>query len=327
MLLSFGTSAPEFKNIKGWINSEPLTVRQLRGKVVLLDFWTYSCVSCVRTLPHLKELWEKYSEDKLVIIGIHTPEFEFERIPENVKAAVEKFGIKYPVALDSDNTTWHLYGNQYWPRQALLDSRGSKRFDHAGEGGYAEIEENIVELLKETGVQIKTRIDKMDRDEKLSSYKYFTSISPETYTGSGRSRGFGNSQVCVPGSCIRFIDRGTHEPNKVYLNGDWTQEQERIHHPTEEEAHVVMKYSAKQVNAVLAPFSEGKYKVFVYIDGKPLTREQAGRDIKFTRDARSFVQVDSPQMFELIDTQSTQTHEVKIVSDSPEFTLYTFTFG
>lgn len=326
-MFTFGTTAPEFKNIKGWINSKPLTLRELRGRVVLLDFWTYSCVNCVRSIPHLKELNEKYSDVGLIVIGVHTPEFGFEKDAKNVEAAVEKFGIKYPVALDSDNTTWHLYGNRYWPKQELIDARGILRYDHAGEGGYAEIEENIIQMLKETGMEVITKVSKLGRDEKYKAFNYFAKISPETYTGSARSHAFGNSQVCVPGSCIHFIDRGDHDANKVYLDGDWTQEQERIRHPTEDEAYVLMKYSAKQVNVVLSPYSGGKYKVFVYMDGKPLQREQAGRDIKFMRDGKSFVQVEMPEMFEIVDTQSSQTHEIKLVSDSPEFTLYTFTFG
>jgi len=141
--------APELVEIKGWINSHPLRMSELRGKVVFLDFWTYSCGNCVRTIPHMNALHRKYPAEELVIIGVHTPEFEFEKDIQGVRAAVAKLGIEYPVALDSENTTWKLYGNRYWPRQTLVDYSGEVRFEHIGEGGYEEIERQVAGLLAE----------------------------------------------------------------------------------------------------------------------------------------------------------------------------------
>ena len=143
--------APELADIKGWLNSEPLVLSGLRGRVVFLDFWTYGCVNCVRTIPHVKELRLKFPSDELVIIGVHTPEFEFEKNGENVRRAVKRLGIEYPIALDSDNTTWKLYGNSYWPRQTLVDRSGEIRYEHIGEGDYSEIEDQVALLLAETG--------------------------------------------------------------------------------------------------------------------------------------------------------------------------------
>jgi len=150
--------APEFEDIKGWINSKKLSVAGLKGKVVLLDFWTYSCVNCIRTLPHMKKIWEKYKEKDFVLIGMHTPEFDFERKRAHVEKAVKKQGIEYPVALDSDNVTWKLYGNVYWPRQTLIKG-GKIVYEHVGEGGYAEIEQNIIDALELKGKteKVKTR--------------------------------------------------------------------------------------------------------------------------------------------------------------------------
>jgi thiol-disulfide isomerase/thioredoxin len=141
--------APELANIDGWINSEPLSLVRLRGKVVFLDFWTYGCVNCQRTLPAMKELHSKYSGDGLVVLGIHTPEFPYERNRKRVERAVELMGLTYPIALDNENLTWKLYGNQYWPRQTLIDVNGFVRFEHIGEGDYDKIETNVVKLLKE----------------------------------------------------------------------------------------------------------------------------------------------------------------------------------
>jgi len=142
-------AAPELEDIGGWINSGPLTLKGLRGRVVFLDFWTYGCYNCQNTLPEMKELHAKYSKEGLVIIGVHTPEFPYERKRENVERAVASAGLAYPIALDSKNTTWKLYGNHYWPRQTIIDNNGEVGYEHVGEGGYEEMEAKVVELLEE----------------------------------------------------------------------------------------------------------------------------------------------------------------------------------
>ena len=152
-----GSKAPEFSHVQGWLNSQPLTMKGLVGKVVLLDFWTFDCANCIRALPHIRQLQAKYAGDRFVLIGVHTPEFEFERDPENVTSAVKRFRIEYPVAIDSENVTWRLYGNQYWPRQTLVDARGRVGWEHAGEGDYYKMEEEIRALLKETETTVSDR--------------------------------------------------------------------------------------------------------------------------------------------------------------------------
>jgi thiol-disulfide isomerase/thioredoxin len=147
--------APAFAQIAGYINTPnnaPLTLASLKGKVVLVDFWTYSCINCIRTLPHLSDWYQRYSDKGFVIVGVHSPEFQFEKNYDNVKAAVQKFGIKYPVILDSDHGTWNAYGNQYWPRDYLVDSQGYIRHDHIGEGDYNVTESAIQSLLAERAV-------------------------------------------------------------------------------------------------------------------------------------------------------------------------------
>jgi thiol-disulfide isomerase/thioredoxin len=140
--------APEFRNISGWINSEPLTLDGLKGRVVFLDFWTYGCYNCQNTLPEMKQLHAKYGKEGLVIIGVHTPEFLYERKRENVERAVASAGLTYPIALDSSNTTWKLYGNHCWPRQTIIDENSEVAYEHVGEGNYGEIEAKVSELLK-----------------------------------------------------------------------------------------------------------------------------------------------------------------------------------
>ena len=140
-------AAPDFTGINNWFNSKPLSMADLRGKVVLVDFWTYGCVNCVNTLPHVTELYAKYRDKGLVVVGVHTPEFPFERSASNVQAALKRHGITYPVAQDNDSKTWNAYRNQYWPAQYIIDQSGKIVFQHAGEGRYDEIDRTVAKLL------------------------------------------------------------------------------------------------------------------------------------------------------------------------------------
>jgi len=139
--------APNFVGIGKWFNSAPLSMSDLRGKVVLVDFWTYGCYNCVNTLPHVTRLYETYKDKGLVVVGVHTPEFPFERSASNVQAALKRHGITYPVGQDNDSATWNAWRNQYWPAQYIVDQRGFVVFSHAGEGQYAEIEGTVRQLL------------------------------------------------------------------------------------------------------------------------------------------------------------------------------------
>lgn len=147
MIAAVQNAAPDFAGISNWFNSAPLTMAKLRGKVVLVDFWTYGCVNCVNTLPHVTELYAKYKDRGLVVIGVHTPEFAFEKSASNVQAALRRHGISYPVAQDNESRTWNAYGNQYWPAQYIIDQSGKIVFQHAGEGQYEQIDRTIARLL------------------------------------------------------------------------------------------------------------------------------------------------------------------------------------
>ena len=146
-LADAGGAAPNFVGIKTWLNSTPLNIADLRGKVVLVDFWTYGCYNCVNTLPHVTRLYDTYKDKGLIVVGIHTPEFGFEKSTDAVQAAIKRHGIRYPVAQDNEYATWKAYHNQYWPAQYIIDRSGKIVFEHAGEGQYQEIERKIQELL------------------------------------------------------------------------------------------------------------------------------------------------------------------------------------
>lgn len=147
--LANGSAAPEFTGISQWLNSPPLSMQALRGKVVLVDFWTYSCVNCINTLPHVKQWYEKYKDQGLVVVGVHTPEYAFEKSTANVEAALSRLGVRYPVAQDNGYGTWSAFRNEYWPALYLIDADGRIAYQHFGEGSYAETEAVIQKLLAE----------------------------------------------------------------------------------------------------------------------------------------------------------------------------------
>jgi len=311
----FEKKTPELEDLEAWINSKPLMLESLKGKVVLLDFWTYSCINCLRTLPHLRKMNERYSDKGLIIIGIHTPEFDFEHELDNVQKAVKKHNIKYAVALDNNHTTWNLYGNRFWPRSTLIDAKGIIRMEHAGEGGYDEIEDKIIELLTEIGFSLKGKV------VETHQMNYNIMTTPETYCGSLRNEGLGN-----PTGSGNFEDPKEHLSNVIYLQGSWQQHTESLHHFDDKEGYILLKYSAKSVNVVLKPYYEGKFMAEVLLDNKPLTKDNAGKDIVF-KNRKSFVVVDHPDMFNVVNSEKFGMHELKIMTDSKEFSVYAYTFG
>jgi len=319
-----GKSAPEFSGIRGWLNTPPLTIAGLKGKVVFLDFWTYSCVNCVRSLPHMKMLHKEYAGEPFVLVGVHTPEFEFEKLPENVASAVKRFGIGYPVAIDSENTTWKLYGNQYWPRQTLIDSKGTIRWEHAGEGDYDKMDDRIRDLLKETGRQAERKDN--DRSNNLERFGLMPNTTPEIYTGTLRSQGFGNGQVNVPGSRTHFIDPGKHARDVPYLSGDWTQFPEFVMHANTESGYILLKYGARNANAVLGASQMKPVRVNVELDGKPIEKGKAGADVQWDS-MGSFLLVAENRLYDIIRTKAFETHELKLNTKADDLRLYTYTFG
>jgi len=319
-----GQQAPEFSQLRGWINTPPLTMKELRGKVVLLDFWTFSCINCVRTLPHMKQLHMMYASDKFVLVGVHTPEFAFEKLQENVEAAVQRFRIEYPVANDSENATWKLYGNQYWPRQTLIDAKGKIRWEHAGEGDYDKMENKIRELVAEAGMDLAGSKASPSTTEKAGSWP--RKITPEIYMGSLRSDGFGNGQVCVPGNCSEYIDPSKHSVDIPYLSGAWTQFPEYVMHETTDPGYVLLKYEARNANAVLGALKMKQLRVSVQLDGKPLSKDNAGSDVQWDLEG-SYLSIAENRLYDIVRTRDFGSHELKLSTKANDLCVYTYTFG
>jgi cytochrome c biogenesis protein CcdA/thiol-disulfide isomerase/thioredoxin len=234
--LSENGPAPEIVGIKEWFNSPPLALSDLRGKVVLVDFWTYSCINCIRTLPYLNNWYRDYKEYGFVIIGVHTPEFEFEKNYDNVKKAVAQFGIAYPVGIDNNYATWSAYHNTYWPADYLIDQNGIIRMTHFGEGEYGEMENAIRSLLGMSPLEIKPSEEKN------------RPISPETYLGS--ERGHSYKMSIKPGSTIDYQYEEPLKSGQVGLKGLWQVEQEYIM-AEGDNCYIDLVFLASQVYLVL----------------------------------------------------------------------------
>ena len=256
--------APEITGITEWINSPPLTLSALRGKVVLIDFWTYSCINCIRTLPYLKNWYRDYKDQGFIIIGVHTPEFQFEKSYDNVKNAVAQFQITYPVALDNNYATWNAYHNAYWPAHYLIDQNGVLRMVHFGEGGYAETENAIRDLLGMPLLEIK------------ESREIGRPISPETYLG--LDRGHSYKMSIMPNQIANYQYSGRLEDDQVGLKDLWKAEQEYITAESDD-SQLDLNFLATHVYLVLGGSSS--IPLEITLDGKSYGNIKVNGDKKY----------------------------------------------
>ena len=339
--------APEFVDTGEWINTDPFTMAELRGKVVLIDFWTYTCINCIRTLPYLRSWHTKYADSGLTIVGVHTPEFEFEKLYDNVVDAVAKFDLRYSVVQDNDFGTWVAFKNRFWPAKYLIDKNGKIRYTHFGEGAYQETELVIRELLEETGADLdgisSEAAPQPEFDTKARTGDPMTSLTRELYAGYERNYGALASQGQVPPYVIQpeyyeepdvdvlYVDPGSHQNHFLYISGLWRNEAERLVHArstTGYEDYIFIKFFATSVNAVMAPIDESAwFELMVTIDDRPLTPDEAGYDIMFDDDGNSFVTVDDDRMYSLVNKETFSGHDLKLSSNSAEFSIFAFTFG
>ena len=315
--------APELVGLQGWISSEPVTLAALRGKVVIVDFWTYSCINCLRTIPYLNAWYERYRDDGLVIIGVHSPEFAFERDPGRVERAVRRLQIRYPVAIDSDKRTWRAYANQYWPHKYLIDRGGNIRYEQIGEGGYDETERHIRELLAEGGREL----DPLTVSVAAEAVDPKAIATPEIYLGTYFGQFLGNPLGLRGMRAAVYDEPETIEPNLFYLVGRWAVGEEAVASAGSGEHKIILRYTARAVNLVAgAPGRE--IDVAVLRDGRPLTVETKGADVVIDERGRTVVRVSDERLYRLIDDRAGYgMHTITLVIDQPGFGAYTFTFG
>ncbi|MPZ22167.1 MAG: redoxin domain-containing protein [Dehalococcoidia bacterium] len=334
-VLSAG-EAPEFVGLTNWLNGDPVTLDEVTagGNVVLVDFWTYTCINCIRTLPFLTEWHEKYGDSGLTIIGVHSPEFEFEEDPGNVAAAVADYRIEYLVAQDNEMLTWDAFENRFWPAKYLVDSEGRVVYSHFGEGDYVETEQAIrqaltraghdvsgIETGSDTGPQIDPRASAFTR-ELYCGYE-------RNYTTNGVYAGQ-EAYYEGPDREVLYEDDGEYSLGQWYLSGLWRNERQSIVHArstSDLEDYIALPFLARSVNVVLDPVRDEPFQVVVEIDGRPLTAEEAGADIEFDEAGRSVLNVGEARLYALVELPEFGEHELTLRSDSDNFAIFSFTFG
>jgi cytochrome c biogenesis protein CcdA/thiol-disulfide isomerase/thioredoxin len=314
---------PSLAGVNAWLNSPPLTIEGLKGKVVLIDFWTYSCINCLRTIPYIRAWAEKYKDQGLVVIGVHTPEFAFERNIDNVKKAVADLKIGYPVAIDNDYAVWRAFENQYWPADYFVDAQGHVRYHQFGEGDYDKSERVIQQLLAEAGKSnVPTDLVSVTASGAEAAADAKDTKSPETYIGYNKGENFvspGGTAQDVPHDYVS----GTLRLNEWGLSGDWTRGGEHADLDAKD-GSIVYRFHARDVHLVLGPPPDGKAVQFqVTIDGAP-PGDNHGADV----DADGRGVVTDHRLYQLVrQTGAIADHTFEIRFLDPGVQAYAFTFG
>jgi len=316
--------APEL-TVENWLNSPPLTLAKLRGRVSLIDFWDYTCINCLHTLPYLQEWHRRYEQAGLTILGLHAPEFDFAHAPERVANAVKKIGITYPVAQDNAFKTWDAFANRAWPAKYLIDQNGYIRAFHHGEGTYAEMEKQIQSLLLDIHPQLNLPepmppIRSIDQPG-TACYR----PTPELYLGYGRGE-FGNRQGNPPDQAIQYTAPKERLHHTVYLEGAWLNLKDCIETVSDaQNASLLVEYQAGQVNCVMGPVDENSMLVQVLLDGKPVPEKDWGTDMALI-DGNTVIPVDCYRMFQLLAHPDFERHQLTLRVTQNGLRAYALTF-
>ena len=312
--------APNLVGISGYVNTTPEQLKaSMKDKVVLYDFWTYSCINCIRTFPYLKAWNEKYADKGLLIIGVHSPEFEFEKDINNVKMAVAKYGLTYPTVLDNDHSTWDAFGNRYWPAEYLTDSLGHIRHTHFGEGAYDETEKVIQQLLDERNQRLGLNVTADQSLVDIKQHQFADQQTPELYFGYNFASGrdfLGNSEGFQAGQTVTYALPSDLQQDHFYLDGQWQNLPDSMK-LVSQSGKIVLSYYAKDVHIVAA----NKADLQILLDGKPITSNDSGADVQ-----NGVVHVSENRLYTLVSSNIAAQHTLTIMAQ-PGFEIYTFTFG
>ncbi len=309
-----------------WINADPEIVDNLKGKVVVVDFWEYTCINCIRTLPYIKEWNRRYADKGLLILGVHAPEFEFGKKRENVENAVMKFVLKYPIVLDNNYAIWKIFENRYWPAKYIFDKNGILRYQHFGEGSYGETEKMIQNLLKEldASLHLPPLVEPVRAEDKPGAVCYRP--TPETYLGYDRGN-IGNKEGYKEKREISYSDPEKYRDDTYYLVGRWYNgpESVRLAEKNGGSGSIVISYEAAEVNLVIHPEAESGFRIYVRQDGVSVPHESLGEDAKID-DGRTYIYVDTPRMYNVVKNKKFERHVLRLTSNSNSFGAYAFTF-
>ncbi len=302
------SKAPELQGITDWINSEPLTIAQLHGTVILLDFWTYTCINCIRTLPHVTEWYNSYKKYGFTVIGIHTPEFAFEKNKQHVEDAIKRFNITYPVALDSDYQTWNAYNNHYWPAHYLIDRNGTIIKKHFGEGGYVEMENAIRSLLG------------MPACNKIEECAFTKALTPETYLGFERGNSYHPSLHIQKNTSFMYQTTDKLDNNQVGLQGTWTITSDCIQ-SNSNTSSIILNFIAHHVYLVMQ--ADTPIELTILLDEKPVPKKYWTHDMN----DQGKIIVHQARMYEIIDLKEDYARHTLTLQCPKGLQAYVFTFG
>jgi thiol-disulfide isomerase/thioredoxin len=328
--------APEFAQISDYINTpndSPLTLSSLKGKVVLVYIWTYTCINSIRPMPYIHDWNQKYSNNGLVIVGVHSPEFQFEKNFTNVKDAVQRFGITYPVVLDSDHGTWNAYENNYWPRYYLIDTQGNIRYDHIGEGSYDQIEKSIQSLLGERAalmgakeISFNTKPTTVIKPGSLYYVDLRQNMTPEIYVGYDTARApLGNPEGFKPEQTVSYSIPSTtnFNPHIAYLQGKWKNNPDNMELQSDT-GRIVLTYFGKSVNIIAGGKGGGVVSNDEEGTAAALTSNNSlGEDLSSDGSFR----IDGQRLYNLAIHNNYTAHSIAIDVKGKGFQFYTFTFG
>ena len=325
-------SAIELVDPDDYINTDPLKIRDLIGKqVILVDFWTYSCINCQRTLPFLTAWHNKYKDQGLTIIGVHTPEFEFEKVYDNVVTATKKFGVEYPVVLDNNYYTWRAYNNRYWPRKYLIDIDGFIVYDHIGEGAYTDTEMKIQKALMEReevlgldkkelpGVKV---VVQPKMEEFLKTFKKTKELYAGYKFAEPREQDVGNEGGMIKEEKTYYALPTEFKEDVIYLKGEWISKPDYL--LSQGKTSIVLDYLATSVN-IVGDTLANPVRVEVSLDGAYISKDHAGKDVKFDGE-KAYIVVDRAGLYEVVDGNYGR-HELRLETDSTGFYFNSFTFG
>jgi thiol-disulfide isomerase/thioredoxin len=322
--LPFEGRLPSFEGATGWLNSPPLTMEDLRGKVVLVDFWTYTCINWLRTLAWVRAWAERYEDHGLVVVGVHTPEFPFERDVDNVRRAVQDMRVEYPVALDSDYGVWRAFANRYWPAVYVGDAEGRIRYHHFGEGEYEECEQVVRQLLHEAGREdIGDDLVSVVPDGFEVQADWENLESPETYLGYEQAERFASPGRTELDGARAYVVPDALRLNQWALSGDWTIGGRAVV-PSDPDGRITFRFHARDVNLVMGPPARGTSVPFrVLLDGQP-PGDAHGLDV----DERGSGTVTEQRLHQLVREPGPivdRTFEITFLAAGVE--AYAFTFG
>ncbi len=325
-----------------WLNGEPPTPEQLRGRVVLIDFWDYSCINCLRTLPYLREWHRRYAGKGLIVIGVHAPEFRFARDPHQLEQAARELELAYLILLDNGFETWGRFANRAWPTKYLVDSGGYIRYRHQGEGRYAETERAIQLLLRQRDpdVTLPEILPALRPEDAPGAVCYRATAELHTGATAGLFGGtLGNAEGYALDAPIMYElpPREQRRPGAFYLEGFWQAAPEHFAFAGQEGGWLAVPYDGAGANAVLSPsgdevalrlglLPDRERRVLVKQDNAWLTPANAGRDIRIDDDGLSYVDVIRPRLYELVRNDDFGRHELQFVVQASGVAVYTFTF-